>query len=225
MSAVRVIAQRANILSRDELAAIMLHAAESLERAGTLIRLSSPMADGVEEGTASIGALITQMGPLLRHVCGPDIRIRLRIGLLPDVSCGRVAFQNAILNLAINAREAMPQGGTLTISALLADGPEVPEVEVTVTDTGTGMSSETVAEVFKPHFSTKPGGSGHGLGLPGGQAFVNAPVDGSSSKAGRSRNIRRPASPRLALRRILLNQRRDRPASGHNGGGGGPPPQ
>lgn len=130
------------------------------------------MYDPVEEEAASIGALITQMAPLLRYVCGPDIRIRLHVGLLPDAGCGGAAFQNAILNLAINAREAMPQGGTLAISALLADGPEVPEIEATVTDTGIGMSSGTIAEVFEPHFSTKPVGIGRGLGLPGVKAFV-----------------------------------------------------
>lgn len=171
-SAVRIMSRRADVLSSEELGAIMLHAAESLERAGALIRLSSPMADAVADEVVGIGAAITQMGSLLRYVCGSDVRIRLQVGLLPDVRCNRAAFQSAVLNLALNARDAMPQGGTLTISALLADGPEVPEVEVTVTDTGSGMSPEIVAEAFAPHFSTKPPGTGHGLGLPGVKAFV-----------------------------------------------------
>jgi signal transduction histidine kinase len=198
MSAVRVMAQRANVLSSDELAAVMLHAAESLERAGALIRLSSPMTDAVAEEAVSIGAAITQMGPLLRYVCGSDVRIRLQVGPLPDVRCNRAAFQSAVLNLALNARDAMPQGGTLTISALLADGPEAPEVEVIVTDTGSGMSPEIAVEAFAPHFSTKPPGTGHGLGLPGVKAFVER-SDGrvfieSRQGAGTSVVLRLPAS-------------------------------
>ena len=66
-----------------------------------------------------------------------------------------------MLNLAMNACEAMPNGGTLLISSLAADG----KVLVSFTDTGCGIKSEHLDQIFEPFFSTKPVGKGTGLGL------------------------------------------------------------
>ncbi|MBV9881398.1 MAG: response regulator, partial [Sphingomonadaceae bacterium] len=80
-------------------------------------------------------------------------------------------LENAILNLAINARDAMPDGGTLTISTRLVEEPDGPELDagdylcIAVADTGTGMSPEVLARATEPFFSTKPFGKGTGLGL------------------------------------------------------------
>jgi signal transduction histidine kinase len=85
-------------------------------------------------------------------------------------------FQSAILNLAINARDAMTQGGTLTIATGVAtlsaedlignpDASPGAFVSVSVTDTGTGMPPEVLARVFEPFFTTKDVGKGSGLGL------------------------------------------------------------
>jgi CheY-like chemotaxis protein len=85
-----------------------------------------------------------------------------------------VQIEHVILNLAINARDAMPDGGTLTIStantalgphSASADLPPGDYVIVAVTDTGTGMSDEVMEKVFEPFFTTKPPGQGSGLGL------------------------------------------------------------
>ena len=74
----------------------------------------------------------------------------------------RVQFELAVLNLAVNARDAMPEGGVLSIvTRRLGPG----EVELSVTDTGQGMAEEVRARIFDPFFTTKPPGVGTGLGL------------------------------------------------------------
>ena len=81
---------------------------------------------------------------------------------LPRAVVDRNQIENAIVNLGINARDAMPDGGTLTISTRqLDDG----RLELAVTDTGEGMDAETLAHAPEPFFTTKPVGKGSGLGL------------------------------------------------------------
>ena len=123
-----------------------------------------------------IGDLLGDMTPLLRRTLGETVRVRGRSDndlwpVLVDPS----QLQNAILNLAINARDAMPGGGRLTITAENAElEPDYarlyPEVQagryvlIAVTDTGTGMSEEVQERAFEPFFTTKEVGTGSGLG-------------------------------------------------------------
>src|SRR5262249_8590849 len=81
---------------------------------------------------------------------------------LPLVLLDREMFKQALLNLMLNAEQAMPQGGELTIQA--APEPGQPLVSLTLIDTGKGISPETLPRIFQPFFSTKQGGTG--LGLP-----------------------------------------------------------
>ena len=124
------------------------------------------------------GALILGMEELLRRTLTPAIEVRMQFpdGLWPTL-CDPNQFENAILNLAINARDAMPEGGRLTIAAdnIRADAAYIrlhgadmapgEYVRFTVTDTGIGMPPEIMARVFDPFFTTKPAGQGTGLGL------------------------------------------------------------
>jgi len=120
--------------------------------------------------------LIRDFDALMRRAIGAAVKIVL--DLADDVGSTRIdpaQFEAALLNLAVNARDAMNNAGTITIrtrriaSAEIAlDNPELPRgpyVLVTVGDTGIGMDSETLARVFEPFFTTKPTGKGSGLGL------------------------------------------------------------
>jgi signal transduction histidine kinase len=106
---------------------------------------------------------------LLRRAVGESVRVELGLaGGLPLVRLGRGQVEQVLLNLALNARDAMPGGGALKIqTALLAprDGGDAGWVKLTVADTGQGMSSEVLAKAFDPFFTTKPEGEGTGLGL------------------------------------------------------------
>lgn len=95
---------------------------------------------------------------------------------LPAVRADRAQLEQVLLNLAINARDAMPEGGTLTISTSLADLDEQPArhkagarpvryVELALQDTGIGMSPDVLDKIFQRFFTTKPAGTGTGLGL------------------------------------------------------------
>jgi nitrogen-specific signal transduction histidine kinase/CheY-like chemotaxis protein len=124
-----------------------------------------------------VNALLSSMEDLLRRTIGEkiDLVILLADGLW-TTRCDPNQLENAVLNLAINARDAMPDGGTLKIetgnahfdhaSAALQQGFTPGQyVCISVTDNGTGMSAGTVAKAFEPFFTTKPIGQGTGLGL------------------------------------------------------------
>jgi len=84
---------------------------------------------------------------------------------LPAVFCCALEFESVVLNLVINAKDAMPNGGVLRVAAYCGDFDDGTTVVVRVTDTGCGMSAETARRAFQPLFTTKPVGRGTGLGL------------------------------------------------------------
>jgi PAS domain S-box-containing protein len=123
--------------------------------------------------------LIPEMLDFLRHSVGPNVAIHAEIS--PEVSGIEVdanQLELALINLAVNARDAMPQGGTLTIASHNEDNgkkvglPRDPFVCITVTDTGEGMSEATLARAQEPFFTTKGVGKGTGLGLSMVQGFT-----------------------------------------------------
>jgi PAS domain S-box-containing protein len=123
-----------------------------------------------------VHSLIRGMEELLRRTVGPDAEIVVADapGLWPAMIDG-TQLESALLNLCINARDAMPGGGRMTIeasnkrldqrAALRHDMEPGEYLSVCVTDTGTGMDSQTIERAFEPFFTTKPLGQGTGLGL------------------------------------------------------------
>jgi CheY-like chemotaxis protein len=128
--------------------------------------------------------LVTDLQELVRRTLGAQIDIELQLDEAPwRCKVDSTQLETAILNLALNARDAMPEGGTLTIATShrsLAPGDAGVSVElpagdyvvIDVTDTGTGMTPEVLARVFEPFFTTKDIGKGSGLGLAMVYGFV-----------------------------------------------------
>ena len=120
-----------------------------------------------------ITPLIDDMRPILRNVLGPGIEQRFLLDeKLVPVMADPTQVEVAILNLAINARDAMPDGGALSIATKIVEiGTDDPElepgtyVEMSIGDTGTGMPAEVASRAFEPFFTTKEVGKGTGLGL------------------------------------------------------------
>jgi signal transduction histidine kinase/CheY-like chemotaxis protein len=123
-----------------------------------------------------VNALVNGMTELIQRTVGPGIKVESvgATGLWPAlVDSGQL--ENALLNLCINARDAMPDGGRITIetankwidhrAAQSHDMPEGQFLSLCVTDTGTGMTPDVIANAFDPFFTTKPIGMGTGLGL------------------------------------------------------------
>jgi CheY-like chemotaxis protein len=121
--------------------------------------------------------LIREFDGLVRRAIGAAIQIELDL----EDGIGRVRvdpaqFESAILNLAVNARDAMGGTGRITIRTRAARDTERPGdyVMVAVSDTGIGMDAETVSRAFEPFFTTKPTGQGSGLGLSQVYGFANS---------------------------------------------------
>ncbi|MBL6458455.1 PAS domain-containing protein [Belnapia sp. T6] len=134
--------------------------------------LAFSRAQRLEAKPLFLGRLVEGMREMLARSLGPLIEIRLVLeeGEAPVLS-DPTQLEMAVLNLAINARDAMPEGGRLTIATRLRPIRHDPElapgdyVELAIADTGTGMPSEVVARAFDPFFTTKEFGKGTGLGL------------------------------------------------------------
>jgi two-component system, cell cycle sensor histidine kinase and response regulator CckA len=134
------------------------------ERAAQLTRqlLAFSRQQVLDAAPIDLGAVAAALVPMLRRLIGEDIEIAvLAAPGLPLVLADRSQIEQVILNLAVNARDAMPSGGTLTIETRTVGD----DAALIVTDTGTGMSRETLEHVFEPFFTTKAVGEGTGLGL------------------------------------------------------------
>jgi CheY-like chemotaxis protein/anti-sigma regulatory factor (Ser/Thr protein kinase) len=119
----------------------------------------------LDTGPVDLNSLINGMKELLDQSLDPTISIQFELAHeLPPALADANQLELALLNLSLNARDAMPDGGKLTISTAVSNN-EAGRVLVSVTDTGTGMAPETVARAFDPFFTTKPTGKGTGLGL------------------------------------------------------------
>jgi PAS domain S-box-containing protein len=152
---------------------------DAAERAATLTRqlLAFSRRQILHPIALNLNLVVRDMGALLRRLVGVDITLTTRLDpQLGTVLADPAQIEQVLLNLAINARDAMPDGGALLIETLnvtsdpdtgLADG-QVPSgsyVVLAVSDTGCGMEPAVQARIFEPFFTTKPPGKGSGLGL------------------------------------------------------------
>ncbi len=164
----------------------MESAHRTLDRAATLTQrlLAFARREALQPRPVKPDALIESMAELIQRTVGPEITVALRTGEGSwTVLCDPNQLENVLLNLAINARDAMPEGGQLTISTndvCLREADVAGEegarpgecVEITVSDSGTGMTPDVLARAFEPFFTTKPLGQGTGLGLSQLYGFI-----------------------------------------------------
>jgi signal transduction histidine kinase/DNA-binding response OmpR family regulator len=122
--------------------------------------------------TVDLNALIADFAPLLRQAVGEAVSIDLSLATQPlPAHLDAAQFESALLNLAVNARDAMEGGGLLSVETKTIDGDE-PRILVVVRDTGQGMDAEVASRIFEPFFTTKEIGKGSGLGLSQVYGFV-----------------------------------------------------
>ena len=156
------------------------------ERASTLTKqlLAFARRQPLQPQIVNLGPVVQGLVPLARHATGEAIEVETVIAAgLWNTVVDAAEFQSALLNLAINARDAMPEGGKLTLelaNAMLDDAYAAQHTEVepgqyvmfAITDTGKGMDTATIERALDPFFTTKPPGEGTGLGLPQVYGFV-----------------------------------------------------
>jgi signal transduction histidine kinase len=171
----------------DEIERYAKSAMASVERAAALTHrlLAFARRQTLDPKPTDVGRLLGSMEEMIRRSVGPAIRVETSAAADPwNTLCDPHQLENAVLNLAINARDAMPDGGTLTINNrnLTVSGGDADPAElrgrpgeyvvIEVIDTGSGMPPEIVSRAFDPFFTTKPLGQGTGLGLSMIYGFV-----------------------------------------------------
>ncbi len=165
-----------------------------------------------------LNTLILDLVEMLRHLIGEDIELALEL----DPGLGHLRadpgmIEQVVMNLVVNARDAMPDGGRIRIATHNVDRSDGARLALSIEDTGSGMDAATVARIFEPFFSTKPAGRGSGLGL--------STVDGIVKQSGGEIQVRsRPGEGsefRIVLPRVddaLESEPERAGASGASGG-------
>jgi len=149
-------------------------ALQSAERAKVLVQrlLAFARRQPLQPSAVDVGRIVVEMTDLIGGTLGPGIRVVLDLAEdMPRAMADPNQLEMALLNLAVNARDAMAEGGVLTISARAAEVERSAKlapgayIRLAVSDTGAGMDAETLARAVEPFFSTKGVGKGTGLGL------------------------------------------------------------
>jgi PAS domain S-box-containing protein len=173
MMQVRIAQGRTNEIDR-----YLVAAQGGIKRAAALTHrlLAFSRRQTLDPKPTNVNRLLSELEELVRRTVGPGITVEVvgASGLWPTIVDPN-QLENAVLNLCVNARDAMPDGGRLTIEAAnkwlderaarIHDLPVGQYVSICVTDTGTGMAPDVIAKAFDPFFTTKPIGEGTGLGL------------------------------------------------------------
>jgi PAS domain S-box-containing protein len=171
---------RDRLTSNDPLYADAVEVHSAVNRAASLTSqlLAFSRKQLLQPRVLDVSIVLNGVARMLARLLTENIELRIEIAPgLSRVKADQSQLEQALVNLAVNARDAMPNGGTLTIQATSAHFDEAQSwrhcsvqpgayVMLGVTDTGTGMDSETQARIFEPFFTTKGPGKGTGLGLP-----------------------------------------------------------
>jgi PAS domain S-box-containing protein len=166
----------------EEIDRYIVAATTSANRAAALTHrlLAYARRQSLNNSDVDVNAMVQSMEELVRRTTGESIQLQTRLcEELPFTHTDEHQLENALLNLVINARDAMPEGGhliisseTVSVSAHSAPLPAGEYVRLTVQDSGCGMPGDVLARAFDPFFTTKPIGQGTGLGLSMVYGFV-----------------------------------------------------
>jgi nitrogen-specific signal transduction histidine kinase/CheY-like chemotaxis protein len=151
---------------------------ETVQRGSALVQqlLTLARKNGTQWESVDANAVIEKLMALIAQTFPKNIELKSSLGLdLPPIMADKNQIEQALLNLCVNARDAMPNGGRLVLSTQAVEGPfpqdlgDAPEescyVVIEVSDTGTGMDESVRPRIFEPFFTTKNAGQGTGLGL------------------------------------------------------------
>ncbi|PBB27426.1 MULTISPECIES: ATP-binding protein [unclassified Mesorhizobium] len=199
-SALNHLARDPSVSAAPELGPVIAGAKTALERAGGLVRQTIGAAGGIcsDIQQANVSDCLLEIETLIRSAWDASIRLEVRVEPdMPLIRCDRIGLQNAVLNLLFNARDAMPDGGLISVGAALAsERTTTGQVDILVEDNGIGMTEETMARAFDPFFTTKGKGLG-GVGLPMVKRFAEESGGGvavqSTLGAGTTVTLRLPA--------------------------------
>jgi signal transduction histidine kinase len=166
----------------DELASLATDGLQGIQRAVQISRrlMDFTRISARRRTRVEVNGLLRNLEPLLGWVLGPGIGLGLSLGeAVLETWCDPHDLENAVMNLAVNARHAMPGGGEFTLRTLRVDLPlNLPGllsgdyVVIAAADTGEGMTADVLSRAFDPFFTTKA--HGHGFGLASVRAFVEA---------------------------------------------------
>jgi hypothetical protein len=174
----------------------------SAQRAADLTRqlLLFARREPIRHAPIDVRAVVTDVHDLLARSIGEHVELIVQsTGALPPITGDTGQIEQLLMNLAVNARDAMPRGGTLTIGTTVVERGRDRFVQLSVADTGEGMTAEVAAQAFDPFFTTKGPGEGSGLGLATVYGIVTdagGTVDLTSEKdVGTTFTVLLPVSP------------------------------
>ena len=149
---------------RDNLEQIARASGRAAELTGQLLAYSRKQV--LRPQVLDLNTVVSGVAPMLARILGEDVVLSTSLeGELELTRADPAQIEQVVLNLAVNARDAMPEGGRLLVRTANMHTEDGPRVGLVVADTGIGMDDAIVAQIFEPFFTTKPVGEGTGLGL------------------------------------------------------------
>src|SRR4051794_6257280 len=171
---------------------------DTADRASTLTShlLAFGRRQALKPEVIDLNVRLDAFGEVLARTLGGGVEVKLDlVPALWPVEVDTTQLETALLNAAFNARDAMPEGGRITLSTANVDSAEGGEVAIAISDTGEGMSEEVLSRAFEPFYTTKPVGKGTGLGL--------SQIHGFAAQSGGRAEIRSKAGEGTTIRLLL----------------------